>query len=177
MYAIPGTPTGGSVGAVLAAAWAMRHTLFKILVCICLVNTKMGRTSAQRPLSFFVYEIRIHDWIRTHDLHGAHHTGRQLYPGTENPWRAAVRGYRHIQTGRPEPGQTHRGRAGRCCICHENTFNIRINNILEGATKIIEVPERHFYMLGDYLAKSFESRYWDNPFIHEDDILARLFTK
>jgi len=59
----------------------------------------------------------------------------------------------------------------------ENTFNIRINNILKGATKIIEVPERHFYMLGDYPAESFDSRYWDNPFIHEDNILARLFTK
>ena len=32
-----GTAAGGPVGAVLAAAWAMRHTLFKILVCICLV--------------------------------------------------------------------------------------------------------------------------------------------
>lgn len=34
-----GTAAGGPVGAVLAAAWAMRHTLFKILVCICLVVT------------------------------------------------------------------------------------------------------------------------------------------
>lgn len=32
-----GTAAGGPVGAILAAAWAMRHTLFKILICICLV--------------------------------------------------------------------------------------------------------------------------------------------
>lgn len=32
-----GTAAGGPVGAILAAAWALRHTLFKILVCICLV--------------------------------------------------------------------------------------------------------------------------------------------
>lgn len=32
-----GTAAGGPVGAILAAAWAMRHTLFKVLVCICLV--------------------------------------------------------------------------------------------------------------------------------------------
>ena len=31
-----GTAAGGSWGAILSAAWAMRHTLFKILVCICL---------------------------------------------------------------------------------------------------------------------------------------------
>lgn len=31
-----GTATGGPWGAVLSAAWSMRHTLFKVLVCICL---------------------------------------------------------------------------------------------------------------------------------------------
>lgn len=32
-----GTAAGGPWGAIIAAAWAMRRTLFKILVCICLV--------------------------------------------------------------------------------------------------------------------------------------------
>ena len=31
-----GTATGGPWGAIISAAWALRHTLFKILVCICL---------------------------------------------------------------------------------------------------------------------------------------------
>lgn len=31
-----GTAAGGPLGAVLSAAWSMRHTLFKVLVCICL---------------------------------------------------------------------------------------------------------------------------------------------
>lgn len=31
-----GTAAGGPWGAIIAAAWSMRHTLFKILVCICL---------------------------------------------------------------------------------------------------------------------------------------------
>lgn len=31
-----GTASGGPWGAIIAAAWAMRHTLFKILVCVCL---------------------------------------------------------------------------------------------------------------------------------------------
>ena len=59
----------------------------------------------------------------------------------------------------------------------ENIFTVRINSVLEGATKIIEVPEGRFYMLGDNPAESFDSRYWEDPFVHEDDILARLFTK
>ncbi len=32
-----GTASGGPWGAIISAAWAMRHTLFKILICICLV--------------------------------------------------------------------------------------------------------------------------------------------
>lgn len=32
-----GTAAGGPWGAIIAAAWAMRHTLFKILVTICLI--------------------------------------------------------------------------------------------------------------------------------------------
>ena len=32
-----GTAAGGPWGAIISAAWAMRHTLFKILICICLV--------------------------------------------------------------------------------------------------------------------------------------------
>ena len=31
-----GTAAGGPLGAILSAAWAMRHSLFKVLVCICL---------------------------------------------------------------------------------------------------------------------------------------------
>ena len=34
-----GTAAGGPWGAVLSAAWAMRHTLYKILICICLLFT------------------------------------------------------------------------------------------------------------------------------------------
>lgn len=32
-----GTATGGVWGAILSAAWAMRHSLFKVLVCICML--------------------------------------------------------------------------------------------------------------------------------------------
>ena len=32
-----GTAAGGPWGAIISAAWAMRHTLFKILICVCLL--------------------------------------------------------------------------------------------------------------------------------------------
>ena len=34
-----GTAAGGPWGAILSAAWAMRHTLYKILICVCLFLT------------------------------------------------------------------------------------------------------------------------------------------
>lgn len=34
-----GTAAGGPWGAVLSSAWAMRHTLYKILICVCLLFT------------------------------------------------------------------------------------------------------------------------------------------
>ena len=34
-----GTAAGGPWGAIISAAWAMRHTLYKILICICLLLT------------------------------------------------------------------------------------------------------------------------------------------
>lgn len=37
-----------------------------------------------------------------------------------------------------------------------------------------EVPAGYFYMLGDNPTESFDSRHWDNPFIHESTIVARL---
>ena len=34
-----GTAAGGPVGAAISVAWSMRHTLFKILICVCLSLT------------------------------------------------------------------------------------------------------------------------------------------
>lgn len=31
-----GTAVGGPVGAIISAAWSMRHTIFKVLICVCL---------------------------------------------------------------------------------------------------------------------------------------------
>jgi signal peptidase I len=39
----------------------------------------------------------------------------------------------------------------------------------------INVPDGCYYLLGDNPAESRDSRYWEDPFIHERDILARLF--
>lgn len=38
----------------------------------------------------------------------------------------------------------------------------------------VVVPENSYYMLGDNSNNSFDSRYWEEPFVPEEDILARV---
>lgn len=63
-------------------------------------------------------------------------------------------------------------------IVYVKGLSVWVNGDPEDADKIIEVPDGHFYMLGDNTYESFDSRYWgENPFVKEKDILARLFIR
>lgn len=53
-----GTAAGGPWGAVISAAWAMRHTLFKILVCICLLLMFLFAMVVSLPSIMFNYVFR-----------------------------------------------------------------------------------------------------------------------
>lgn len=39
---------------------------------------------------------------------------------------------------------------------------------------IVTVPENCFYVLGDNAEDSHDSRYWDNPFVSYEDVMAKL---
>lgn len=39
---------------------------------------------------------------------------------------------------------------------------------------IIIVPDGCYFVLGDNTQNSWDSRYWDNPFIHRDSVVAKL---
>ena len=40
--------------------------------------------------------------------------------------------------------------------------------------EVITVPENAYFVLGDNSQNSWDSRYWDEPFISEDGIVAKL---
>ena len=50
-----GTAAGGPWGAILSAAWAMRHSLFKVLICVCLVIVFLVVLLCSIPSIIFSY--------------------------------------------------------------------------------------------------------------------------
>lgn len=40
--------------------------------------------------------------------------------------------------------------------------------------KLLTVPERCFYVQGDNVENSCDSRYWGNPFVRKDEVTVRL---
>lgn len=39
----------------------------------------------------------------------------------------------------------------------------------------ITVPDDYYYVLGDNTENSFDSRYWDEPFVQKRDVVSILF--
>lgn len=37
------------------------------------------------------------------------------------------------------------------------------------------VPEGCYYVLGDNAGNSYDSRYWEEPFVREEDVVAKIF--
>lgn len=54
-----GTAAGGPWGAIISAAWSLRHTIFKVLICICLVVVFIVVTVISLPNIIFesIFEL------------------------------------------------------------------------------------------------------------------------
>lgn len=48
------------------------------------------------------------------------------------------------------------------------------NEEIERNGEMITVPEGCFYVLGDNAENSYDSRYWEEPFVDESDVTAKL---
>lgn len=47
-------------------------------------------------------------------------------------------------------------------------------NVVSHCGKLLTVLERCFYVQGDNVGNSWDSRYWGNPFVRKDEVTARL---
>ena len=62
---------------------------------------------------------------------------------------------------------------------HDNSYLVKRiaaceGDILVHQNAIVTVPENCFYVLGDNAENSHDSRYWDNPFVSYEDVMAKL---
>lgn len=48
-------------------------------------------------------------------------------------------------------------------------------DMLERNGASMTVPEGCYYVLGDNIDNSYDSRYWTYPFVSKDDVVAKLF--
>lgn len=47
-------------------------------------------------------------------------------------------------------------------------------DIIERNGVSLTVPKGCYYVLGDNVENSYDSRYWENPFVREEDVIAKL---
>lgn len=77
----------------------------------------------------------------------------------------------------------------RCCddlqngdiiiLRHDGSYLVKRIAACEGDSLIhqeteVTVPENCFYVLGDNTDSSHDSRYWENPFVSYEDVMAKL---
>lgn len=76
------------------------------------------------------------------------------------------------------PGETVEVKGGAVYIDGEELDEPYIMEDMEIEEDMtFEVPEGHYFMLGDNRNNSFDSRYWDNPYVAKEDIIAKAMFK
>lgn len=63
---------------------------------------------------------------------------------------------------------------------HEGSYLVKRISAAPGETHVhqnepITVPEGCYYVLGDNSDDSYDSQFWDEPFVSEDDVIAKLW--
>ena len=50
-------------------------------------------------------------------------------------------------------------------------------DIVEQNGTSMTIPESYYYVVGDNADRSYDSRYWEDPFVKAEDVVAKLVSK
>lgn len=65
---------------------------------------------------------------------------------------------------------------------HDNTYMVKRIAAVPGETiensitgELLTVPPNSYYVLGDNVAYSYDSRYWKNPYVIKSKVIAKIY--
>ena len=107
-------------------------------------------------------------------VHGAHHPRGQHHSGNPRRWQLRpgdIIVFRH-------EGETVVKRivavGGDTVSLNDRDGSFAVNQELATATRILIVPKDYFFVVGDNRQNSFDSRFWEEPFVGVKWVLARV---
>ena len=64
------------------------------------------------------------------------------------------------------------GIAGDTICINDATKEFSVNSELRNTSRILTVPAGCYFVVGDNIDNSFDSRYWEDPFVKKSNVLA-----
>lgn len=121
----------------------------------------------------FVDAICFSLWVCSHGFDGADTGARQLYTRCARIFRdqkGDIVIFEHggrllVKRVAALPGES----VDLSAITYMTTLEIPIRD-----TDVLIVPEDCYYLLGDNTQDSIDSRYWDDPFVNREQIVAKM---
>lgn len=66
------------------------------------------------------------------------------------------------------------GMTGDTIYINDHSHEVQINKAMDDATRILVVPDECLFLLGDNKMDSVDARYWVDPFIGHDCVVAKM---